>query len=150
MTSILLACGVLVVALLPLPLHAADQYSLEQAKASSLPQAATQADPRDALYAADRQRQDDQAFRQILVVSLVAIAILVGVLRIARIEAAGLPGRDVIRAVVLIFIIYGTVALAVVVKTTETLTGVIGVLSAVAGYLFGRAQPDASERGVPR
>ena len=36
--------------------------------------------------------------------------------------------------------------LVIDVKTTETLTGVIGVLSATAGYLFGRATSTADEK----
>ena len=53
---------------------------------------------------------------------------------------------DLIRSIVLVFVIFGALALAIDVKTTETLTGVIGVLSATAGYLFGRATSTADEK----
>jgi len=138
MTRIILVCGVLF-ALFPIPVRAQDKYSFEQAQNYVPPQTSTQPDPRDALYAKDRQQQDDYALRHVYLLSGVTVVILAGVLIIAVTRQA-LSGRDIIRAVVLIFIIYGTVALALIIKTTETLTGVIGLLSAIAGYLFGRAQ----------
>ena len=140
MTRILVLCGVLY-AMFPVPLYAQARYSLEEAQNYGQ-QASTRLDPRDDLYTKDRQKQDEYALHHIYILSGVTVLILVGILIIAR-TGTPLSGREMIRAVVLIFIIYGTVALALIVKTTETLTGVIGLLSAVAGYLFGRAQPES-------
>src|SRR6202521_750446 len=137
MRTVFLVCGLL--AALSIPLRAADEYSLQAAKeyvpadrATSTPQA----DPRDTLYFEDRKRHDSHTMLELLLLSGVAVATLVGAFIAARSEKTRLSGRDVIRAVVLIFVVYGAIALAIDVKTTETLTGVIGVLSATAGYLF--------------
>lgn len=149
MNRILLVCGVLF-ALSPVPLYAIeDKYSFEQALKEGSSGSA-QPDPRDVFYVKDRQQHDEYSLRHVYVLSAMTVVILFGLLIIARTGASGLSGREVIRAVVLIFIIYGTVALALIVKTTETLTGVIGLLSAVAGYLFGRAQPDSRGREAAR
>ena len=102
-------------------------------------------DPRDQLYLEDRKRQDSQTIIELVLLAAVAVATTVAALLAARTRTMGLSGRDVIRSIVMIFVIFGALALAIDVKTTETLTGVIGVLSATAGYLFGRATTTADE-----
>lgn len=50
--------------------------------------------------------------------------------------------RDVINITGLTLIIFGTIILVLVVDTSEQLTAAIGILGAVAGYLFRSAQED--------
>ena len=47
---------------------------------------------------------------------------------------------DIVNAAGLNLIIFGTIILVLVVDTTEQLTSAIGVLGAIAGYLFGTIQ----------
>jgi len=48
--------------------------------------------------------------------------------------------RDMVNAAGLILIIFGTIILVLVVSTSEQLTAAIGILGAIAGYLFRSAQ----------
>ncbi len=48
--------------------------------------------------------------------------------------------RDIVNAAGLTLIIFGTIILVLVVDTTEQLTAAIGILGAIAGYLFRSAQ----------
>ncbi len=50
--------------------------------------------------------------------------------------------KDIVNAAGLILIIFGTIILVLVVDTTEQLTAAIGVLGAIAGYLFGTIQAE--------
>lgn len=53
----------------------------------------------------------------------------------------------------LIYIVFGTIILVVIANTDQQLTASMGILGAVAGYLFGRSQRDQGEeeetRGQP-
>ena len=49
---------------------------------------------------------------------------------------------DIVHATGLIFIVYGTVFLSLTATTDQQLTAAIGVLGAVAGYLFGKMKGD--------
>lgn len=48
--------------------------------------------------------------------------------------------NDIITIIGLVSVIFGTILLVLVVDTTETLTAPMGILGAIAGYLFGSAQ----------
>ena len=48
--------------------------------------------------------------------------------------------RDIVNASGLNLIIFGTIILVMIVDTSEQLTAAIGVLAAIAGYLFGTMQ----------
>lgn len=55
--------------------------------------------------------------------------------------------KDIVNAAGLTLIIFGTIILVLVVDTTEQLTAAIGILGAIAGYLFRSAQEnDMSSR----
>lgn len=56
-------------------------------------------------------------------------------------------GGDIIHASGLVLIIFGTLFLVVIVEVDEQLTASIGILGAIAGYLFGRRT--AAESGGP-
>lgn len=53
--------------------------------------------------------------------------------------------KDVVTIVGLVSVIFGTILLVLVVDTTETLTAPMGILGAIAGYLFGTAQKKEGE-----
>lgn len=48
--------------------------------------------------------------------------------------------KDLITIIGLVSVIFGTILLVLVVDTTEALTAPMGILGAIAGYLFGTAQ----------
>lgn len=48
--------------------------------------------------------------------------------------------KDLITIIGLISVIFATILLVLIVDTTETLTAPMGILGAIAGYLFGTAQ----------
>ena len=57
--------------------------------------------------------------------------------------------KDIVNVIGLTLIIYSTIILVLVVSTSEQLTAAIGVLGAIAGYLFRSVQESARERGTP-
>ena len=99
-------------------------------------------DPRDSL-AVEYQRAQDSAYLTItFVVSGVALAFMLLTLLLSTRQRQPLSGRDVLRAAVVIFIAYGAIVLALAYPKNETMTGVIGILGAIAGYVFGRSGGD--------
>ncbi|WP_295419777.1 hypothetical protein [Sulfurovum sp.] len=48
--------------------------------------------------------------------------------------------KDLVTIIGLVSVIFGTILLVLVVDTTDTLTAPMGILGAIAGYLFGAVQ----------
>ncbi|SRR5216684_645603 len=91
----------------------------------------------DELVVDARKHDKTTTFHEIVVISLIALIALVLVLR----GLANTPGHtasDIVHATGLIFIVYGTVFLSMTATTDQQLTAPIGILGAVAGYLFGQ------------
>lgn len=83
----------------------------------------------------------------VLVLSAVAIGSLALVLfRIGWKEVSA--GRQIVNLTGLVLIIYGTIVLTLMAETEQQLTAAIGILGAVAGYLFGTIR--APETGGQR
>lgn len=72
-------------------------------------------------------------------VSLIVVLIFVH-------RASNHSARDIVNASGLNLIIFGTIILVLIVDTTEQLTAAIGVLGAIAGYLFGTIQKRVGEQ----
>lgn len=63
-----------------------------------------------------------------------------------------ISGQHVIQSIGIVFLVYGTVMLAVVADTDQQLTAAVGILGAIAGYMFGarvagKDGPPASDPG---
>ena len=86
------------------------------------------------------QQRITNEFYYIILLSAVALISLFVVLNFLKNH--GQCPRDIVNAAGLILIIFGTIILVLVVDTTEQLTAAIGVLGAIAGYLFGTIQSD--------
>lgn len=54
--------------------------------------------------------------------------------------------ESIVNAIGLVLVIEGTMFIAVSAATTEQLTAPIGILGAIAGYLFGSARRKAAEK----
>ncbi|MDH5231842.1 MAG: hypothetical protein OEZ58_09005 [Gammaproteobacteria bacterium] len=54
--------------------------------------------------------------------------------------------KDIVNATGLTLIIFGTIILVMVVNTSEQLTAAIGILGAIAGYLFRSVQDDSGSK----
>ncbi len=54
--------------------------------------------------------------------------------------------KDMVNATGLTLIIFGTIILVLVVSTSEQLTAAIGILGAIAGYLFRSAQDNNQDK----
>lgn len=55
--------------------------------------------------------------------------------------------KDLVTIIGLVSVIFGIILLVLVVDTTDTLTAPMGILGAIAGYLFGTAQKKEASGG---
>ncbi|MBL8351403.1 MAG: hypothetical protein JNL87_13970 [Burkholderiaceae bacterium] len=129
----------------PAPCASDEAFTYEAATRgypASAPAPAPALDPRDHL-AVEYQRSQDSTYLTItFVVSGVAVAFMLLTLLLSTRQRQPLSGRDVLRAAVVIFIAYGAIVLALAYPKDQTMTGVIGILGAIAGYVFGRSGSD--------
>ena len=91
----------------------------------------------DELVVDARKHDKTTTFYEIVVISLIALISLVLVLR-GLAKTPSHSASDIVHATGLIFIVYGTVFLSLTATTDQQLTAPIGILGAVAGYLFGQ------------
>src|SRR3989442_13732008 len=119
----------------------AKAYSYENVIAQTQHQAAE--DVASATKTADqlvvdvRKHEKTTAFYEIVVISLIALISLVSVLWFLA-RTPNHSASDLVHATGLIFIVYGTVFLSMTATTDQQLTAPMGILGAVAGYLFGQ------------
>lgn len=86
------------------------------------------------------QEKISNEFLYVMMLGSLCLASLYVVLYFLK-SGAGSP-RDMVNSAGLILIIFGTIILVLVVSTSEQLTAAIGVLGAIAGYLFRSVQED--------
>jgi len=83
-----------------------------------------------------RMRQESIKLYEIAILSALALISLIIVLRFLA-ARADYSGTHVVNATGLIFIIFGTIMLVIMADSEQQMTAGIGVLGAIAGYLFG-------------
>jgi hypothetical protein len=83
-----------------------------------------------------RMRQENNKLYEILILSALALVSLFIVLRFITAKSV-YSATHIVNATGLIFIIFGTILLVIMADTEQQLTAAIGILGAVAGYLFG-------------
>ena len=100
-----------------------------------------------------RMRAEDDKLYEITILSALALLSLFIVLRfITRKPGTNYSATDIVNATGLIFIIFGTILLVIMADTDQQLTAAIGILGAVAGYIFGAikqkvvASPDEPDK----
>lgn len=161
-----LACGALQAAPAaadPLSLEAAQNYAGPAAASAPpvarpavAPASPTAQDAQLEAYVRLRSRLDDAYLTLMLTVSGVAVLFLGFTMWLSTRESNQLSGRDLMRAAVVVFIAYGAVVLGLAMPQTEVMTGVIGILSAIVGYVFGRSGGDdraarpSGDRATPK
>lgn len=84
------------------------------------------------------QEKVKNEFWYVIVLSCLSLISLFIVLRFLDGQEHG--GKNMVSAAGLTLIIYGTIILVLIVDTTEQLTAAIGILGAIAGYLFRSVQ----------
>jgi uncharacterized BrkB/YihY/UPF0761 family membrane protein len=94
-----------------------------------------------------RQRVENELW-YIIILSLLMVATLVVVLQYMK-QQADHGAKDVVNAAGLVLVIFGTIMLVMVVQTSEQLTAAIGLLGAVAGYLFRSVQETGGKAARP-
>ncbi|MEY5100201.1 MAG: hypothetical protein RJA36_2920 [Pseudomonadota bacterium] len=107
--------------------------------------AAPPASAADRLTHEFRMREEDNKLYEIAILSALALLSLFIVLRfITGKPGARYTATDIVNATGLIFIIFGTILLVIMADTGEQLTAAIGILGAVAGYIFGAIKQKAT------
>ncbi|SHE76969.1 hypothetical protein SAMN02745206_00792 [Desulfacinum infernum DSM 9756] len=86
-----------------------------------------------------RMRQEQYKFYEALLVSVFAMVGLLLILVFMCRRPACSPAQ-MVTASGLVFVIFGTILLVILADVEEQLTASIGVLGAIAGYLFGKTQ----------
>lgn len=83
-----------------------------------------------------RMRQENIKLYEIAILSALALISLIIVLRFIA-GKTDYSGSNIVTATGLIFIIFGTIMLVIMSENEEQMTAAIGILGAIAGYLFG-------------
>lgn len=84
-----------------------------------------------------REIQEKNAFQEVLILAVLAFTSLVTVLYFMTRKSRKCESRDVVSISGLILIIYSTLILVIIADADQQITAAIGILGAVAGYLFG-------------
>ena len=100
----------------------------------------------DRLTLEHRLAQNTIIYHEVIIVAIVAIASLLIVLTFMKLNGTCRP-REIVITAGLIIIIYSTIILVLVADNQEQIAPAIGVLGAIAGYLFGTASSYKQENG---
>lgn len=94
----------------------------------------------DRKYAEDRVQERDFKLKVFVIVSVAALLLsLIGIVVLFRLPAPP-SSADIVHIVSLALIILGVLALTMTPTTVEVLTAPIGILGALAGYVFGQTK----------
>lgn len=85
----------------------------------------------------------------LLIVITVSTPILLAIVLLCLKKVPECSGESLVNAIGLVMVIEGTIFITVAAATTEQLTAPIGILGAIAGYLFGSAKRRTAEKPQP-
>lgn len=162
MKRIRLLLGLLFVAVLSVlaPAHAADHPAVTQLESladyskvtAGQENAPTTATVPDIQRAADHfthqfnmHRESNKVY-EVGILSVLALAILFLALRYLVQQSAD-PGPHIVNATGLVCIIFGTMLLVLMAQSDQQLTAAMGILGAIAGYLFRSMREEKSSEG---
>jgi hypothetical protein len=95
-----------------------------------------------------KQSRVENEFYYVVILSLLCLVSLSLVLIFLLKLKQDTQPRDIVSGAGLILIVFGTIILVLIVDTTEQLTAAIGILGAIAGYLFRSAQESSRDARV--
>lgn len=98
-------------------------------------------DEADVRYSSLRAAEEDN--RRLLALSIMGTAILALVAVLAMLYKRGASPESIVAGSGLVLVIFATVLVATLAKTDQQLTAPIGILGAIAGYLFGKSAKGA-------
>ena len=135
-------------------LSEADSSSSHQSDASKAHQPQTgSAQAAQAVLASDemahklRMLQENNKVPEVIALCLLAFVSLVAVLFFLTRKPDANTGTNIVHATGLIFIVIGTIALVIMAQTEQQLTAAVGILGAIAGYLFGSMKHKEPDNG---
>ncbi|RLA70829.1 MAG: hypothetical protein DRG09_02130 [Epsilonproteobacteria bacterium] len=79
------------------------------------------------------------AYHYVVIIAVLYVFSLI-IITILIINTPKHQARDIVTTIGLVTVIFGAILLAMVVDTDQALTAPMGILGAIAGYLFGSAQ----------
>mgnify|MGYP001296026405 CR=1 FL=1 len=82
----------------------------------------------------------------LLITIMISTPIILGIVLYCLKNSSQCSEESLVNAIGLVLVIEGTIFIAVSAATTEQLTAPIGILGAIAGYLFGSAKRRAMEQ----
>ncbi|MDH5667248.1 MAG: hypothetical protein OEY86_04470, partial [Nitrospira sp.] len=136
------------------PLLAQAQTDTVSALASQLEKVAPREDPQavsggeeDAGYSALKVAEEDN--RRLLALYIMGTAILALIFLLAILYKQGASPENIVAGSGLVLVIFATILIATLAKTDQQLTAPIGILGAIAGYLFGKTTKGAEGEQKP-
>jgi archaellum biogenesis protein FlaJ (TadC family) len=81
----------------------------------------------------------ENAYNYVVITALMYAFVLVIITILMKITPQH-QAKDIVTVIGLVSVIFGAILLVLVVDTTDALTAPMGILGAIAGYLFGRTQ----------
>ncbi len=95
--------------------------------------------------AAANPAQVENEFYYVIILALLCLVSLSIVLTFLTRLNQDVQPRDIVSGAGLILIVFGTIILVLIVDTSEQLTAAIGILGAIAGYLFRSSQESSKK-----
>ncbi len=89
------------------------------------------------------------AYHYVVIIAVLYIFSLI-IITILIINTPRHHARDIVTTIGLVTVIFGAILLAMVVDTDQALTAPMGILGAIAGYLFGSAQRKEDPKENPK
>ena len=89
-------------------------------------------------------RVENEFYYVIILSAMCLISLSIVLFFLLRLKKDAQP-KDIVSGAGLIIIVFGTIILVLIVDTSEQLTAAIGILGAIAGYLFRSAQENGQQ-----
>lgn len=96
-----------------------------------------------------QMQKEQNKVHEVVALCVLAVISLFVVLHFLTKNKDGQTGSNIVNATGLIFIVVGTISLTIMAQTEQQLTAAIGILGAIAGYLFGSMKHREPADGKP-
>jgi len=118
--------------------------TVDEGATAPVPMVSTAVSEPSSALAAYRSLQETNKRLWLIIIAVLTVVVLVVAHFFLRLSGKA-TGKDVINCTGLVVVVFSTVFLVVVTNTNEQMTAAIGIIGAVAGYLFGQvtAKPES-------